>query len=318
VNPAPTAYPAPYDATARRLGWQFLPPGIRAWVERRCGSPVVEALSRDSGFTPGFASVLVCEDGSRHFVKAASTKAQRQFADSYREEARQLAALPDGVPAPRLKWLLDDDWVVLGIEHQPGDPVERPWRPEHLEATLDLLEEVAAATTPLAADAPAAGIEDELGGWPAHWDVVRRRRPDLDHADEAAALAAGFAAGAVGDTLVHTDVRADNLLVDADGTAWLCDWNWSVRGAAWVDSLMALVGPRGDGLDVDRALRERPLLRDVPADDLDAFLAALTGFLLRMADEPVPPSSPWLRAHQAWQGEVCWQWLRERRGWSSE
>ena len=52
-------YPAPHDRTARRLEWAFLPPHLRAWIERRCGSPVVSAISQTSGFTPGFASVLV-------------------------------------------------------------------------------------------------------------------------------------------------------------------------------------------------------------------------------------------------------------------
>ncbi len=62
--------------------------------------------------------MLTCEDGSRHFVKAASLKAQRMFAEAYREEARKLAALPEARPAPRLLWTHDaDDWVVLGIEY---------------------------------------------------------------------------------------------------------------------------------------------------------------------------------------------------------
>ena len=98
----------PHGQTARRLEWPHLPPRVRAEVERRCGSEVVAAASQTSGFTPGFASVLTCADGSRHFVKAASTKAQRMFAVSYLEEARKLAALPEGVPAPRLRWLLDE------------------------------------------------------------------------------------------------------------------------------------------------------------------------------------------------------------------
>ena len=99
-----TTYPGPVGRTARRLEWPFLPPTLRAEIEQHCGSPVVEAVSQGAGYTPGFASVLVCDDGSRHFVKAASVKAQRAFADSYREEARKLAALPPSVPAPRLLW----------------------------------------------------------------------------------------------------------------------------------------------------------------------------------------------------------------------
>ena len=98
-----TAIPTtiPHGRTAQRLTWPHLPPGVRAYIERRCGSPVVDAASQGGGFTPGFASVLTCADGSRHFVKAASTKAQKVFAGSYREEARKLQALPPDVPAPR-------------------------------------------------------------------------------------------------------------------------------------------------------------------------------------------------------------------------
>src|SRR6478752_6303610 len=127
----------PHGRTAQRLE----PPHVRDLVEQRCGSPVVEAESQGAGFTPGFASVLVCADGTRHFVKAASTKAQRMFAEAYREEARKLAALPDEAPAARLLWLHDaDDWVVLGIEHVDARQPERPWRAADLEACLTMTE----------------------------------------------------------------------------------------------------------------------------------------------------------------------------------
>ncbi len=125
-----TTYPAPSGRTARRLEWPFLPPNLRAYVEHRCGSPVVDAESQGAGFTPGFASVLTCEDGSRHFVKAASMKAQRMFAVSYREEARKLAALPESVPAPGCNGC----WTTTGscsgwstsTGGTPGGPGGRP------------------------------------------------------------------------------------------------------------------------------------------------------------------------------------------------
>ena len=91
--------PIPHGRTARRLEWPLLPPATRALVERRLGSKVVSATSSGAGFTPGHASVLTCEDGSRHFVKAASTRAQRMFAEAYREESRKLRALPPEAPA---------------------------------------------------------------------------------------------------------------------------------------------------------------------------------------------------------------------------
>ena len=53
TTPPVAPYPAPHGKTARRLEWAFLPPHLRAWIERRCGSPVVSAITQNSGFTPG-------------------------------------------------------------------------------------------------------------------------------------------------------------------------------------------------------------------------------------------------------------------------
>lgn len=306
----------PHGRTARRLEWSFLPPHIRAVVESRCGSPVVDAVSQGGGFTPGFASVLTCADGTRHFVKAASTVAQRSFAASYREEARKLRGLPSTAPAPALLWLHDaDDWVVLGLEHIEARSPHRPWTTADLEVSLDLLERSADLLTPAPSGLDLDDLAAELADWPAHWDVVRAAHPGLDHLEEAAELAAGFAAVVGGSTLVHTDVRDDNILIRPDGPALLCDWNWPAVGAAWIDTVFLLIGPRGDGLDVEAVLARRRLTREVPAEHIDRLLALAAGYFLKSADDPVPPTSPHVRAVQRWQGAVVWDWLSERRGW---
>ena len=300
----------PHGHTARRLDWAHLPPHIRATVEARCGSPVVEADSRTSGFTPGFASVLVCADGSRHFVKAASTVAQRMFADAYREEARKLRLLPADVPAPGLLWVHDaDDWLVLGFEYVDGRPPQRPWLPEDLANVSATVAAMAKILTP----AP-AGIEtaaEAFGDWPALWD-----RLDDPHAADCRALAARFEPVVTGDTLVHCDIRDDNLLLGSDGSVHLCDWNWPVVGAAWLDSLFLLIGPRGDGLDVEAHIAEHPLLSAVDPESVDIVLVLLLGYFATAADLPVPPTSPYVRRVQAWQRDVVRDWLAERRGWA--
>ena len=77
-----------------------------------------------------------------------------------------------------------------------------------------------------------------------------------------------------------------------------------------------LVEARGDGADVEEVLTRRALTRDVPADHVDRVIALLAGYFLRQAQLPVPPTSPFLRQHQAWCAWVVWDWLCERRGWS--
>lgn len=314
VTEAPTTT-IPHGRTAQRLEWKFLPPHIRTLVEQHTGSPVVEAVSQRSGFTPGFASVLTCADGSRHFVKAASAKAQAPFAAAYREEARKLSALPPATPAPRLRWVHDDDWVVLGLEHVDARNPSRPWQARDLYRCLDALEVVADLLTPAPADLGLDSFAAEFADLPGYWERVGELYPGQPHLDEAVELAAGFAEVTDGNTVVHTDIRDDNVLICADGRTLFCDWNWPVVGAAWIDSVMALVGPRGDGLDVEHVLTARELTADVPAEHVDRLLALLCGYFLKQAAEPVPPTSPWLREAQRWQGEVVWAWLSERRGW---
>jgi hypothetical protein len=50
--------------------------------------------------------------------------------------------------------------------------------------------------------------------------------------------------------------------------------------------------------------------RRIPFYSMRYFLAA--------ADQPVKTTSPHLRRMQRWQGEVCLDWLSERRGWDQE
>ena len=306
----------PHGRTARRLQWGHLPPPIRSVVEHRCGSPVVDARSQDAGFTPGFASVLTCADGSRHFVKAASTKAQAAFAAAYREEARKLRALPPDAPAARLRWVHDaDEWVVLGLEHVAGRAPRRPWHPDDLAVCVAMLARSAEVLTPPPPGLRLSAFAEELAGLPSLWRHVRAHQPELPHAAGAAALAERFTEVTIGHTVVHTDVRDDNILIRPDGGALLCDWNWPVVGASWIDTVTLLIGPRGDGLDVEAVLAKAELTRDVPADHVDVLLAALAGYFLKSADDPVPPTSPHIRDAQRWQGEVVWAWLSERRGW---
>ncbi|HET7388548.1 MAG TPA: phosphotransferase [Nocardioidaceae bacterium] len=307
----------PHGQTARRLEWPLLPPYLRRAIEERLGSPVVDAHSAGAGYTPGFASTLTVRDGQRQFVKAASVRAQRPFADAYRIEIRRLRELADtGVrlPVPRLLWAHEDgSWVVLGLEYVEGGNPARPWRRDELDQCLDTLEVLAEAVTPSPLSVPSFA-EDVADMLPC-WEHVRAVAPEWPHLDEAVALAARIADATRGETLVHTDARDDNFLLAASGPV-LCDWNWTTQGAAWIDTVCLLIAAHGDGVDADEIVASRRLTCDVPPDDIDTVLSLLAGYFLERRDQPAPNSSPYLRVHQSWYAEATWGWLAKRRGWS--
>ncbi len=304
-----------YNNTATRIQWNYLPPELRSAIEQRLGSEVVAAQSQDSGFTPGMASVLTCADGTKHFVKAASTKAQRMIADSYREEARKLRGLPADAPAPRLKWTIDADWVVLGIEYVAATLPRRPWRQSELTHCVEAIEALAQQMTPAPRGLDLAPFHEEYAHLPALWEAVITADPTRPHADEAATLAAGFAPVTSGTTLVHTDLRADNTLLTPDDRVLFCDWNWLTTGAPWLDLVMYLIVPSGDGIDVEKIVATSPLTRDVAPEHIDTLLALLAGYFLKSSNDPVPPTSPHLREAQARSAEATWGWLSARRRW---
>ena len=146
------------------------------------------------------------------------------------------------------------------------------------------------------------------------WSAVAALEPDGPHLDEAAELAAAFA-GLPADRFAHSDLRDDNILLAPDGRTLACDWNWPALAPAWVDLVDVLVSAHGDGLDADALLAERALTRDVPDDDIDAWLAAFAGFMYESQAQPVPATSPYLRQHAQWYAAAAWSWLSRRRGW---
>ena len=87
-------------------------------------------------------------------------------------------------------------------------------------------------------------------------------------------------------------------------------------GADWLDTLFLLLAPRGDGLDVEAMLADAATHPRVPAESVDVVLALVAGYFLRQGEQPTRPTSPYLRDHQRWMGQVTWDWLCERRAWT--
>jgi phosphotransferase family enzyme len=311
----------PHGATAVRLQYDGLPGGLQRKIEDRLGASVRSAASCDSGFTSGLASRLLLSDGRRVFVKAAREGGEWPVASSYREEVRKLTLLPAAVPAPRLRWHFDDGtWVVLCFDDVGGRPPQRPWRREELTVVLGAVSAMAEALTPAPAGLATTTVAGELADERARWS---RLRADLavppvlaPHVDEAERLARSALGRCAGDTLVHLDLRDDNIVIGDDGRVWVCDWNWPAVGAAWIDLVTLLISASGDGLDATGWLEQTEEGRRADPESVDALLALLYGYFATAGAEPVPEASPFIRIHQRWYADATLGWLAERRGWS--
>ncbi len=307
----------PYGRTARRRTWDQLPGHVHTTVEQNVGSPVESARSMTSGFTPGFASVLTLADGRRAFVKAAGKDDdERQgwsITGSYREEARKRLALPDELPAPRLLWSSDDgDWIVTGFEYVAGRLPRRPWDPAELRRVLDTV----TAMAPLL-DQPPDGLDLEtvaqfFATLPARGETVLARDGASPTLTALAKLAAEFPDRCAGKSVQQFDLRDDNILLADDGRVWICDWNWPLLGAPWLDLVGLLLSVHGDGLEADAIVTSHPLTAEVDPRSIDAFLAGLWLYFTTAGDQPVPTASPYIRDFQKLQAGWTLSWLRKR------
>jgi len=316
----------PLLSGGRRLDWEQLPAAVRQGLQARLGSPVVRAATQPGGFSPGLAARLRLADGRRVFVKAAGPDPNPYTPALHRAEAQITAALPPSTPSPRLLWSYDDHgWVALAFADIEGKLPTLPWQPDELQRVLDAVAELATTLTPAPVAAPsiATRLGEAFSGWQQLAAAAELGRDDLTgldpwarrHLDRLVALEQAWPAAAAGRTLLHLDLRADNLLLTPSRVV-VVDWPWASIGAAWVDLLVLLPSIAGQGGSQPELLFGwHPVARGVDPDAVTAVLAGLAGYLVRESRQPPPPGLPTLRAFQYSYSRPALAWLRQRTGW---
>ncbi|MFD8691185.1 aminoglycoside phosphotransferase family protein [Streptomyces sp. NPDC059651] len=303
-----------------RHQWADLPPTVRSAVEEILGAPVTEARSQSGGFSPGVAARVRTADGRRAFVKAVSAAANPGSPDLHRAEARNTAALPSHAPVPRLLGSYDDGTcVALVLEDIDGRQPRVPWEPAELDRVLGAVAALSRTLTPAPIDAPPVARREAsmFTGWRAlhaAGDTARLDPWAARHLGTLAELESGWAAAATGDSLVHADLRADNILLTEDRVVFV-DWPHAMRAAPWFELLAMLpcVAAQG-GPDPEALFTAHPLGRDADPAGVTAVLAALAGYFVSHSLRPDPPGLPTVRAFQAAQGAAALDWLRRRTG----
>jgi hypothetical protein len=232
-------------------------------------------------------------DGTNAFLKLAHIDPSPQW---LRAEAAILATV-QGRSVPRFIAFEDGRDPLLVLEDLMPARWPPPWLEGDVEAVLAALAEISQAH----ADVPLLEEED-WNGWraiaadpepflstglrDAVW--LERMLPILVAATDSAPLA--------GDSLLHCDVRSDNLCLK-DGRVVLVDWNHARIGnprfdvAFWLPSLVLERGPRPQRFGVDE------------------LAPVVAGFFAARAGLPRPAGAPRVREFQRAQAVVALDWV---------
>jgi hypothetical protein len=221
------------------------PEALTARVEKFLGKRPSSWSKPNTGLSAAHRFVVELEDGSRVFVKAATTA---QTAVWLRNERQALAAAPQFAPR-EIGWIEDgDDAPILVMEalvdgYWPAQPGGTQWRPGDLERVFSAIRSLSELKAPLAL--PADRNQRSRDGWAiilrapeaflglklcsAHW--LDRHGPALS--DAAAEL------NWQGDAFVHGDMRSDNICLTSDSVKFV-DWSDARRGAKATDLALFL------------------------------------------------------------------------------
>lgn len=267
----------------------------------------VEAVTRvqSSGYTVAHHAVAELADGRTAFVKVATEPVTAEF---IRDEQRVYRAL-SGPFMPALLALDEDDPPLLVLEDLRGARWPPPWDEPLIEAVREALARLAA--TPPPAELPPVGAHrDRLAfGWAEieadaepflslavcspEW--LESALPVLRNAAETAPIE--------GDSVIHLDVRSDNLCLAERGVV-LVDWNHASVGnpdfdvACWLPSLRLEGGPEPEEI----------------LQGAGGFAALLAGFFGSRAGLPPPATAPAVRQIQLAQLLVSLPWAARELG----
>jgi hypothetical protein len=222
-------------------------------VEERLGRRAVRWHRPHTGLSPAQRFVVQLDDGASVFVKAAVDDRTERW---LRTDHRLIAALDDLVPE-LVAWIDEPPRPVLILEdlhdaHWPADHVREVggrtlpvlWKPGQRELLFAALERLAARRPPV--DLPPLA-ELYAPAWPAiaadpgpFLGLGLCSGPWLERALDAL-LGAERDLDLSGDSLVHNDVRSDNVCFRGERVI-LVDWSDARRGNARFDRATFLGG----------------------------------------------------------------------------
>jgi len=312
--------------------WSKVPTEAVHALEAVLGTKVVRGDIAWGGYGPGASFILHLADGSRRFVKARHPEQTPEGNAMLAEEilARRRFPFIDTVAPTFLATVPAGDWQWLLFEHIDDAISALPWTEAKLEALFAALGRIFSDSRGLKpSDTDPDPFEKTLpvasGNWHALAEDAETRSEFLASFVDPPAAEAWLDAclpilrplqsarlelgGPTG--LAHFDLRSDNLLFRADGTALLLDWSEAAIGALAVELcgfVPSCIGEGGGSGERLRSLYERALGEPIPDRDIEIALANVAGFFAARVGKPWRPTMPrlrWVVRQQLW-GAMRW------------
>ncbi|MFJ3933598.1 aminoglycoside phosphotransferase [Streptomyces sp. NPDC090029] len=258
----------------QRMSFDDLPSAVLAGVESRAGE-IIKTETVRQGFNSEIAARIFTAGGS-FFVKGLRADHKRVW--TQRREAEVNPYLR-GI-APALLWQVEDaGWVLLGFKALNGHHADYSPGSADLPKVVDLLCRLGEVACP---DIELRRAEQRLAAYVA-------KPTDVEH----------FA----GNSLVHTDLNNENVMVN--GSAYLVDWAWASRGAAWLDAaywvVWLMAAGKHDPQSAEKWAARIPAWQTGAQEAVTAFALATANLWEEIAGaDPDPWTAMVLDAAQRW------------------
>lgn len=245
-------------------------------IQKLLGSSVIDWNIPKGGYSIAQRYIVNLVNGSSAFVKVGVDEATSSW---LRDEYRAYTTIQASFMPKLLAWE-DGENPILILEDLSAGHWPPPWNEDSIRSVLEMLARVGQIRLPK--EYPElTRLGEAMNGWeqiskdPSGFlslnlvskEWLEHSLPILLKAETEVELG--------GDSLVHTDVRSDNICLFPDRTV-LVDWNWARRGnpkldiVAWLPSLHVEGGPEPWTFDVDEP----------------ELIAAIAGFYASHAYQP--------------------------------
>jgi aminoglycoside phosphotransferase (APT) family kinase protein len=296
-----------------------LPETVTTPLRDLLGSNVVSATNQPNGFSPGVAARLVTDSNERYFIKAVSAQVNAHSVALHQREVEILRVVQELVPerVANLVGVIDaPPWFAVVIRDVEGRHPGEPWTKSDLERVVRGWDDLIAHLTPAPAaitDDVVARLRSGFGGWS---DLLANGGEGLSdpwvrkNLVRLAALEERWADATAGNSLLHLDVRSDNILLTETGTVFV-DWPHAARGAPGVDLVLFAPTVTMHGGPPPSEVLALSAHGRMDPDQLATLVGTWGGMLTANSLLPPPPGLPNLREFQGFQASILRSWLQE-------